>query len=155
MDYKVIERDSFRVVGVRRTTPQAGGTWAIVKTDGSVEKMRALAGSDFISLGLCFGFDSAGHKDYMCGFESARAAYSGFDQYIYPPGAWLVFEARGAISENVLGKTWNRIYGEFMPQSEYRQIDLPTIEKYLLWDEAADRCQVEIMIPVKNQLLKP
>ena len=49
-----------------------------------------------------------------------------------------------------LGQTWRRIYGEFMPQSAYRQLDLPTIENYLLWDEAGDRCRVEIMIPVSK-----
>ena len=35
-----------------------------------------------------------------------------------------------------------------MPQSEYRQKDLPTIEQYVLWDEAKDACAVEIFIPV-------
>jgi AraC family transcriptional regulator len=49
---------------------------------------------------------------------------------------------------DVLGAAWKRIYGEFMPQRDYRQLDLPTIEKYVDWNEAADDCKVEIMIPV-------
>ena len=37
-----------------------------------------------------------------------------------------------------------------MPQSEYCQIDLPTIERYVRWDEATADCLVEILIPVKR-----
>lgn len=35
-----------------------------------------------------------------------------------------------------------------MPQSGYKQSELPTIENYVFWDETADSCKVEIMIPV-------
>ncbi|HEX3045493.1 MAG TPA: AraC family transcriptional regulator [Bacillota bacterium] len=150
MDYRMIEKDAFNILGVRRTTPYGGGTWAIVKSDGSIEKMRQMAGVDFISLGLCFGFGDDGSNDYMCGFEYGGNEISGFDQYKCPKSTWLVFEAKGAISEGVLKNTWDRIYGEFLPQSEYQQRDLPTIERYIQWDERSDNCQVEIMIPIAN-----
>ena len=150
MDYKMMEKDSFHVVGVRRTTPTGGGTWAIVKSDGSIEKMRGIAGEGFISMGLCFGFGDDGSNDYMCGFEYGGGEILGFDQYTVPKSTWLVFEAKGAISEGVLGNTWNRIYGEFLPQSEFRQRDLPTIERYIKWDEKTDQCKVEIMMPIEN-----
>lgn len=138
------------MVGVRRTTPYGGGTWAIVKSDGSIEKMKEIGGEDFISLGLCFGFGDDGSNDYMCGFEHDGNGINGWDKYTYPKASWLIFEAKGAISEGILGSTWNRIYGEFLPQSEYQQSDLPTIERYIEWDEKNDKCRVEIMIPVEN-----
>lgn len=150
MDYRMLEKDSFNVVGVRRTTPYGGGTWAMVKSDGSIEKMQEIAGEGFIFLGLCFGFGDDGSNDYMCGFEYGENEIPGFDKYTYPKSAWLVFEAKGAISEGVLGNTWNRIYGEFLPQSEYQQSDLPTIERYIEWDEKTDKCKVEIMIPIEH-----
>jgi AraC family transcriptional regulator len=150
MEYKVIEKPGFDVTGIRRTTPYGGGTWAIVKSDGSLEKMREIAGAAFVSLGLCFGFGDDGSNDYMCGIEYGGKEIKGFDQYQYPKTTWLVFEAKGAISANVLANTWSRIYSEFLPQSEYQQIDLPTIEKYVDWDDKADKCKVEIMIPVKS-----
>jgi AraC family transcriptional regulator len=150
MDYRMIEKDSFNVLGVRRTTPFGGGTWAIVKSDGSLEKMQEIAGKDFISLGLCFGFSDDGSNDYMCGFEYGGNEIPGFDQYQCPKSTWLVFKAKGSISEGALKNTWDRIYGEFLPQNEYQQRDLPTIERYLQWDEKADSCEVEIMIPIEN-----
>jgi len=149
MDYRVIEKQAFRVLGIRRTTPHGGGTWEIVKADGTADKLRAISGQP-CDLGLCFGFDSEGNNDYLCGIEYDGETLPGFDAYEYPAATWLVFTARGAISGGVLGQAWKRIYGEFMPQSEYRQQDLPTIEKYLAWDEAIDVCQVEIMLPVQK-----
>ncbi len=34
----------FKVIGVRRVTPYGGGTWAVVKTDGSNERIHAHSG---------------------------------------------------------------------------------------------------------------
>jgi AraC family transcriptional regulator len=146
MNYKVVEKEAFTVTGVRRTTLRAGGTWEIVKGDGSFERFTALTKD--CGLGLCFGFDAQGNNDYMCGVEYAGDP-AGFDTFSYPRTTFLVFPAAGAISEGALGKAWKRVYGEFMPQSAYTQIDLPTIEKYLVWDTQADRFEVEIMIPVR------
>ncbi len=145
MDYRVIEKDSFTVVGVRKTTPEGGGTWTIVKQDGSLERLSKMAGAN--TLGLCFGFDAAGNNDYMCGVEYAGDP-AGFDTYEYPATKFLVFSAEGKISEGTLARAWKRIYGTFMPQARYSQIDLPTIERYIRWEESADQCAVEIMIPV-------
>jgi len=134
-------------LGIRRTTPYGGGTWGVVKADGTAGELNKISGHS-CDLGLCFGFDYDGNNDYMCGIEYDGADISGFDRYRYPDVTWLVFVAEGAISGDVLGSTWKRIYGEFLPQSEYTQMDLPTIERYVEWDEPTDSCKVEIMIPV-------
>ena len=81
--------------------------------------------------GLCFGFD-----DFTC-----------------PDGTWLVFPSEGNTIGGVpdaLGQTWDRVYGEFLPQCEYKQADLPTIENYVVWDEAKGQFRVEVWIPVEK-----
>lgn len=148
MNYRVWNRGPFCVLGIRRTTPYGGGTWALVKADGTAEKLREIAGQS-CDLGLCFGFDAQGNNDYMCGTEYAGEEAAGFYSCRIPAATWLVFTAKGTISEAILSQTWKRIYGEFLPQSEYRQLDLPTIERYIVWDEAKDACHVEIHIPVQ------
>ena len=148
MDYRVLDKKAFHVLGIRRTTPQGGGTWAIVKSDGSAKKIYEICGH-FYDLGLCFGFDKDGNNDYMCAIAYDGEGIEGYTMYRYPDITCLVFTAKGMISAGVLEQTWKRIYGEFMPQSEYRQLDLPTVEQYVEWDEAADRCHVDIFIPVK------
>jgi AraC family transcriptional regulator len=149
MNYRVIEKEAFTVLGIRRTTPYGGGTWAIVKSNGVMEELQKISGHA-CDLGLCFGFDPEGNNDYMCGVEYEGNDVPEFDRFELPAATWLVFSAKGTISGGVLGQTWKRIYGEFMPQSEYRQLDLPTIEKYIEWDEASDTCLVDIYIPVRQ-----
>ena len=152
MQYTMEKRAPFRVIGVRRMTSYGGGTWAVVKADGSNERMRALSGR-FFDLGLCFGFGPDGSNDYMCAVEW-NGEPCGFDVYDYPEAIWLRFQAKGRISDNVLGDVWRRINEEFFPQSRFLKCGhkrLPTIEKYILWDEAADACDVEIQIPVDEK----
>ena len=150
MDYRLMEKDAFTVIGRRRTTPFGGGTWGICKQDGSLIKLQGLGGPDSPLLGLCFGFDEAGNNDYMVGIEWTGQDTPDFETYTYPASAWLVFEVNGTISEQALGKTWKRIYGEFLPQSAYQQSGLPTIEVYKQWDEKTDTCRMEIHIPVQG-----
>ena len=147
MNYQVVERKSFKVVGRRLVTPEGGGAWAICKADGSFEKIQSFGKKDQETLGLCFGFDSEGKNDYMVGIECEKD-YLGFDNYVYPNSQWLVFTAEGKISDNILGNTWKRIYEEFLPQSKYKQTIYPTIESYKIWNMELDNCKVEIMIPV-------
>ncbi|WP_271713353.1 AraC family transcriptional regulator [Anaeromicropila herbilytica] len=147
MDYTLLEREPFEVIGIRRTTPYGAGTWAIVKSDGSNEKMKELSGK-FFDLGLCFGFHSDGSNDYMCAIEWSGEEVRDFDSYEYPKATWLRFEAKGTISGQVLNHVWHRINNEFLPQSKYQKCGLPTIEKFIVWDEASDQCNVEIWIPV-------
>jgi AraC family transcriptional regulator len=147
MDYRKVEREQFKVIGRRMTTPYGGGTWAIVKSDGSAETMKELSGH-LCDLGLCFGFGEDGSNDYMCGIEWDKEDIPEFDSYVYPTATWLVFEASGTILEDTLGNTWHRINREFLPQSIYKKSGFPTIEKYVKWDDAADICIVEIWIPV-------
>lgn len=149
MDYRIMDKGAFTVLGIRRTTPYGGGTWAIVKSDGTAEKLREISGHP-CDLGLCFGFDKEGANDYMCGITYQGEPLNDFDQYQCPALTWLVFTAKGAISEGILGQTWKRIYGEFMPHSDYRQLAFPTIEQYITWDNATDSCHVDIFIPVEK-----
>ena len=147
MDYVTLEREPFKVVGIRRTTRYGGGTWAIVKSDGSNDKAKALFGK-FYDLGVCFGFGEDHSNDYMCAVAYEGEVPVGLDSYAYPAATWLKFEAKGTISGNTLGGVWQRIHNEFLPQSKYKQSGQPTIEKYVSWDDAADVCHVEIWIPV-------
>ena len=147
MNYTTIEREPFKVIGIRRTTPQGGGTWAIVKSDGSNESIKELTGH-FYDLGLCFGFGEDGSDDYMCAVEWEKQNVDGLDVFEYPAATWLKFEAKGTITGQTLGNVWQVINNEFLPQSKYKKSELPTIEKYIIWDDSADTCHVEIWIPV-------
>lgn len=150
MNYEIVEREPFSVLGIRRTTPYGGGTWVIVKKDGSNEAMKAISGK-FFDLGLCFGFDEKGANDYMCAVEWSGKPVGNFDYYEYPQATWLRFQVSGSIQHNVLTSLWRQINEEFLPQSKYSKCGLPTIEKYVAWNELEDFSSVEVWIPVKNK----
>jgi AraC family transcriptional regulator len=150
MEYREVKEGAFKVIGVRKITPYGGGTWGIVKTDGSIEKMQEIGGKSVEFLGLCFGFGQDGSNDYMVGIKHGGENSQGFDVYEYPEKTWLIFEADGKISENILGETWKKIYDKYLPESNYKQAELPTIEVYKEWDEKNNRCKVEIKIPIEK-----
>jgi AraC family transcriptional regulator len=145
MDYILVERPSFKVVGRRRITPQGGGTWGVAREDGSVRKLEALeTGKPF--LGVCFGFGADGSNDYMVGME-LEEDMEGLESYTYPKHAWLIYELAGSVSEDVLGNAWWYVKNELLPKSGYKIDCLPTIESYIEWNNEQDRCKVEIHIP--------
>jgi AraC family transcriptional regulator len=146
MDYKLVGKQSFKVVGMRKTTPYGGGTWAIVKNDGSFNKLMEQSGVSE-SLGLCFGFDEDGNNDYMCGVEWDNPDNLDYDEYTYPDLKWLIFLAEGKLSDDTLSTIWDRVNNEFLPNSKYQKNGMPTIERYIVWDEKNDYCKVEIRIP--------
>lgn len=146
INYTIIEKEAFDVIGIRKTTPYGGGTWAIVKSDGSNERINELSGK-FFDLGLCFGFSEDGSNDYMCAIKFDGYTGNEFDTYHYPATTWLKFEVRGKISEDVLGQLWHKINTEFLPSSKFHKGPLPTIEKYVTWNADEDDCIVEVWIP--------
>jgi AraC family transcriptional regulator len=150
MDYREIKEGSFKVIGIRKTTPYGGGTWGIVKSDGSLEKMQEINNGKPVELGLCFGFGEDGSNDYMVGIKYDGNNIPGYDVFEYPEKDWLIFEAKGKVSENILGETWTKIYEKYLPESKYKQADLPTIEVYKKWDEKNNDCEVEIRIPIEK-----
>lgn len=148
LNYRVVQRGPVNVLGKRRKLPQDWGTWSVVLEDGSVERLRKI-GRRF-DLGVCFGYDSDGNNDYMCALEPDGIELPDFETYTVPSSVWLVFDAVGMISEDVMNHTWKRIYNEFMPHSDYVQTDLPVLEKFLEWDDTKNYCEVEIWLPVKK-----
>jgi AraC family transcriptional regulator len=149
MNYRVVERQAFSVIGKSAHSSAEKDIWGRCKRDGTIEKLLEI-GVNKDTLGLCFGYDADGNNTYMVGIESALNQVDGMETYTLPKSSWLIFEAAGSISAKTLGATWRRIYGEFLPQSTYRQqAKLPTIEVYRQWDVEKDFCNCEIWIPLE------
>ena len=139
MNYRVVEREDFRVVEF----------WDQCKKDGTVDKLLEI-GVNSSTLGMCFGYNDEGINDYMVGIETNDEGIEGMKNVVVPKSTWLVFESIGPVSPT-LENTWGRIYGEFLPQSIYKQAALPTMEKYFGSDVDADDYRVEIWIPVVKE----
>lgn len=153
MNYRVVERAGFRAAGKIVTssleddkTPQF---WDVCKKDGTLDRLLEI-GVDACTLGMCFGYNDEGINDYMVGIETTRDCPEGMKTVEVPASTWLVFESIGPINPT-LQNTWTRIYGEFLPQSTYKQASLPTMERYFGGNVGADNYRVEIWIPVVKE----
>lgn len=150
MNYRVVERGSFKVCGKIVTSSLENNIvpdfWEKCKEDGTVERLLKI-GVNPCTLGLCFGYNDEGVNDYMVGIETDHAFIEDLKTIEIPETTWLVFEAVGPVNPT-LRNTWARIYGEFLPQSIYEQSSLPTMEKYFGGEVNADNYYVEVWIPV-------
>ncbi len=150
MNYRIVERESFKVTGKIVTSSLDNNIipqfWDKCKKDGTIERLMEI-GINQNTLGMCFGYNDEGFNDYMVGIETENDSYEEMKTTVVPKAVWLVFESVGPINPT-LGNTWTRIYGEFLPQSIYKQAALPTIEKYFSSDVDSDDYLVEIWIPV-------
>jgi predicted transcriptional regulator YdeE len=136
------------VAGIRTTSSQAQKLFHVLQNDGTAERLEKL-GRRF-DLGICFLYDRDSDTDYMVALEYEGTELPDFERYTFPPSAWLVVEASGKISENIHADTWRRLYNDFMPHIEYMQTDLPAIEKYVEWNNAANYGELEIWLPIKK-----
>ena len=154
MDYKVEKTGSRSFFGIRKKVPEGEKHFPYILGNARGQALQDYCGR-LCNTGVCFGYDMEGNNDFMCAMEHFGGTEHGFDEYHYPPLTWLIFAAQGPISSNTIGKMGQRIYGEFLPQSRYKVLDLPIIEHYYIWDEINDHCHVEIRIPIQELTNEP
>lgn len=123
--FELVKKGSFMVVGKRAVTPQPGGTWNVVRSDGSIKKIESLS-PNAPTLGLCFGFDEKGQNDYMVAVEYSHEVEN-LDSYTYPETDWLIYRVAGKISDNVLGNAWYYINNTLLAENGlYARPKLPS-----------------------------
>lgn len=158
MNYKVVEKDAFKVLGRSIITTEENGKnnteipqfWYELYTTGVIDKMLEVSGSD-TKYGICL----APIKEHGKEFEYLIAVpYNGGDKadmkvYDIPKTDWAVFECRGSMPD-AIQKVWNRIFSEWLPATKYEiNTELPDIEYYSPGDNDQPDYYSEIWLPVK------
>lgn len=146
MEYTIISKEAFNVAGIREITEYDGGVWNIIKQDGRLDKMKAIAGNQKVSLGVCFGFDTEGYNDNMVAFYTDQEYIDGYDVYRFPATNWLQVIAEGKISDNTLWAAWRYIQDELLDKKVITPRNIPNIEDFIEWNTQNDYCKVVIMI---------
>ena len=159
MDYEVVEKPGFRVVGKSRRISWENGNnktevpqfWNDIMPDGTFGKLRALAGgsvTEGMSLGLCTEFDNAAKQfSYVIGFESDAEAGE-FSAYDVPAATYAVFKAVGPVGK-AIQDVWDYAMGEFWETEPYVHGAEFDIEAYPFGDPHADDYVTQIWIPVR------
>lgn len=159
MDYKIVEREKFKLVVKiqafrNESISEEGNTeipdfWKQCGANGVFEVLKKHAKTHDI-YGVCAPISKQStHFDYGIGmiYEGGNVP-EGFRVLEVTPTLWAVFKCIGE-DGGCIGETWDRIFKEFLPSSEYNMIDDVDFELYP--DNNNLDCFCEIWIPVEKK----
>lgn len=151
MDFKLLQKESFRVVGIvkdistdlEKNFATVPAMWQENIENGTIDRLCALMdGEPKAVLGMSICNDPANWR-YAIGVASS-AQESGFTEIIVPAATWAVFGGTG--SGVSIQNVEKRIHTEWLPSSGYEYGDAPEMEVYFNADP--DHCSYEVWVPV-------
>lgn len=158
MNYQIVERDAFQVIGVKRECPcsetgEVNGVaefWMEANADGTSAKLAELMNSEIKGLlGITDNYNEEKDTvDYWIAVEHAGSVPADFHAFLVPKSKWAIFEVRGS-APIAMPKAWNQIYSEWIPSNGYEVADIPAIEAYTDPDSYKDDSSNQIWLAVK------
>ncbi|MGN4123802.1 AraC family transcriptional regulator [Lysinibacillus sphaericus] len=156
MKYKIIEKESFQLIGVKRTfsckdgeqTKENTKFWQDVYEDGTNAQLFPLnTGEIHGVMGVC---DMIEHEimNYWIATNHAGDDSHGFDTFTVPAAKWVVFEVTGAMPIAIT-TMWEKIYQEWLPSNAFELTGGPELEVYSNGDASSDHYYSEIWLPIK------
>jgi len=156
MDYKIVEKESFAVVGKQTKITMVNGEnfeqvpkfWEDCMRDGSYQWICSKVGKLGV-LGICKDF-AKDEFNYMIGVEKIKETLpKGYISATIPAATWAVFESVGALPEAIQDLT-KRIYTEWLPSTGYQHACAPELEVYPIGDTSSADYRCEIWVPIKK-----
>ncbi|MCX4502849.1 AraC family transcriptional regulator [Streptomyces anulatus] len=160
MQYKLVERDAFRVVGRKARVPlvHEGPNPAIaefIRGIGREELDRIAALSDQEPAGIVGVSDQLDPSraegtelDYYHGAVSGAEPPEDLDALDVPAGTWAVFESDGEFPQ-ALQYLWRDVFTQWFPSNPYASRPGPEILRVRLTEEGK-RAEAELWIPVER-----
>ncbi len=159
MDYKIVEREKFKLLAKIESfrnvcIPEEGNTeihefWKTCEDNGVFNELSKCTTNQDI-YGVCAPISKEStHFNYGIAMEySGGNIPEGFRIWDVNPTLWAVFKCIGK-DYDCIGETWNRIFNEFLPSSDYNMLDDTDFELYS--EENNSDCFCEIWIPVEKK----
>lgn len=156
MDYRIVEKESFKVIGLKREITTENGEnfniiprfWTEVRDNGELDRLDSYSNQD-VCYGICMDFKLEEEKFnyYIAVDKQDKAIPEGFEEREIPQSTWAVFKCVGALPESIQ-ETSKRIYQEWFPASIYEHDNKPEIEVYLPGDLDSPKYTAEIWVPI-------
>lgn len=159
MDYRIEKREPFRLITKvamfnNESTSVEGDTeipdfWRECSDNGIFQILKQNS-NKYDIYGVCEPISKEStHFKYGIGMEYAGDHIpDGFSIWEVKPTLWAVFKCIGITGE-CIGETWEKIFSEFLPGSEYIMLDETDFELYTDGDNSD--CFCEIWIPVEKK----
>ncbi|MDR9857253.1 AraC family transcriptional regulator [Paenibacillus sp. VCA1] len=163
MNYRLEEKEAFRIVGLKKRVPivfngvnaEIASMWASLD-EGTISLLKQLSDVEprgLISASANFSegrMNEQGELDHYIGAATTAECPDHLSSLEVPALTWAVFEAVGTFPD-ALQSVWGRIYSEWFPSSGYEAVEGPE----LLWNESKDTSspnyRSEIWIPVAKK----
>ena len=138
MDYKIIEMEAFRIVGIKRRfcfdydrNPQGiPEFWTELRQNGKLaEIMRYSDGRFEEAVGVCTNGDSMGLDYFVATTTQLEQAPEGLELFYFPKNTYAVFHFTGPLCET-MPSAEKLIFSEWMPSSGYDPVDGADLEIY-------------------------
>ncbi|WP_246206589.1 AraC family transcriptional regulator [Virgibacillus ihumii] len=159
MDYRIVEKEAFTVIGKSIQTSTIGGEnhrnisdfWIESNQNGFADELAKNCGSLGL-LGICLKFDEQQENlTYLIGAEKTIDQIpAGWQKAEIPAASWAVFPVHGAMPD-AMPKVWERIFSEWFPATGYEHESGPEIEVYPSdGDPWSKDYYSEVWIPIKK-----
>ncbi len=156
MDYRIVERKGFDVIGKLIEVSCKDGEnfrripefWYECNKDGTVDKLCSVGKGNAV-LGICMEmeFDKE-MMSYMIGVESNEGVPdSSFTARTIPAASWAVFTSVGPLP-GAIQQVTERIFQEWLPATGFEHAEAPELEVYPGGDTTAEDYSCEVWIPV-------
>ncbi len=159
MDYKIVEKEAFTVVGKSIRTTTIGGEnnrkiaafWEESNQNGFTGELAKNCGPLGL-IGICMEFDKQQENlTYLiCTEKNIDQIPVDWEERQVPSATWAVFPVLGAMPD-AMPRVWERIFSEWFPATGYEHAGGPEMEVYLSdADPSSEDYYSEIWIPIKK-----
>lgn len=161
LNYKLLEKDAFTVVGKRiKVSNKNGENFEIIpkfccdcNQDGTCAALEKIVPDNMGVMGICANFQKDTFDYYMAATYSGEPIPSGMETLRIPKLTWVVFESVGPIP-GAIQDVWKRIFSEWFPASGYEHADGPELEVYESGDMSKADYKSYVWIPVIKKAQK-
>ncbi len=154
MNYRIEQKDSFTVVGVKQRFSHVDGLgesigrmWSETSTE-TFEQINGLGDTEpYGLLGVYSGMYEDNTTDYYIATTTKKSCPETLCKLEIPSHTWVIFEITGPMP-TAMAEVWGRIFSEWFPTSGYEHAEAPEVEWYSKGDLSATDYKSEIWIPV-------
>jgi len=154
MEYAIVKKDAFRIVGVRdpmvtdyeESFKRVPVFWQEVSKGGAIPRLcRLMDGEPAGVLGVSTCYGEGNENYYYIAVATGKPVPEGMHECTVPAATWAVFKGHGAMP-SAIQELQKRIFSEWLPTSGYEWAKAPDIEVYP--EPAAPEVDFEVWLPI-------
>ncbi len=150
MNYRIEQKNSFAVVGVKQRFSNVDGLGENIGkmwSETPRETISQIAGLENGLVGVYSGMYEDNTTDYYIAAITEKDTPNNLSKLEIPSLTWAIFEITGPMP-TAMAEIWGRIFSEWFPTSGYEHAEAPEIEWYSNGDMSSPDYKSEIWIPV-------